>query len=206
MLRGFYLGKITLIYGFIYNDNVTLWLIYLLPTLWMSNCSVIPHYCNSFLSFCFFYDKVVQVKALGFHSNNHFWYCVVTVILKSQNCKIVSQWHVLIYSDWGIKIHQCSIFPLGFLTSTAILYDSACVYAKFKKKKVPFMYRPPSWIIPKVHCMLLMTRTWKMFEGDVTRDNWQQWFLAQHRVAMLEQCCNNSKRHHYNVAMPCCAW
>ena len=30
--------------------------------------------------------------------------------------------------------HKYSIFPFGFLTSRAILYDSACVYTKLKKK------------------------------------------------------------------------
>ena len=29
--------------------------------------------------------------------------------------------------------------------------------------------------------------------GDVTRDDSQRQFLAQHSVAMLEQCCNYSK-------------
>ena len=28
-------------------------------------------------------------------------------------------------------------------------------------------------------------------KGDVTRDDLQRRFLAQHSVAMLEQCCNN---------------
>ena len=31
-------------------------------------------------------------------------------------------------------------------------------------------------------------------EGDVTRDDWQRRFLAQHSVAMLEQCWNHSKQ------------
>ena len=30
--------------------------------------------------------------------------------------------------------------------------------------------------------------------GDVTRDDAQQRFLAQHSVAMLEQCCKDSKQ------------
>ena len=36
---------------------------------------------------------------------------------------------------------------------------------------------------------------------DVTRDNSQRQFLAQHSVPMLEQCCNHSKQCHNNVAM-----
>ena len=31
-------------------------------------------------------------------------------------------------------------------------------------------------------------------KGDVTRDDSQRRFLAQHRVAMLEQCCSRSKQ------------
>ena len=37
--------------------------------------------------------------------------------------------------------------------------------------------------------------------GDVTRDDSQRQFLAQHSVAMLEQCCNYSK----NVGERCVA-
>ena len=40
---------------------------------------------------------------------------------------------------------------------------------------------------------------------DVTRDNSQRRFLAQHSVAMLKQCCNNSKQRRNNVATLCCA-
>ena len=41
-------------------------------------------------------------------------------------------------------------------------------------------------------------------KGDVTKDNSQQRFLAQHSVAMLEQCCNHSKQCQNNV-QPCVA-
>ena len=40
---------------------------------------------------------------------------------------------------------------------------------------------------------------------DVTRDDSQRRFLAQHSVAMLEQCCNYSKQCRDNVATLCCA-
>ena len=33
----------------------------------------------------------------------------------------------------------------------------------------------------------------------VTRDDSQRRFLVQHSIAMLEQCCNNSKQCRYNV-------
>ena len=44
-----------------------------------------------------------------------------------------------------------------------------------------------------------------MTEGDVTRHNSQRRFLAQHSVAMLEQCYNYSKQCGNNVAKMCCA-
>ena len=42
-------------------------------------------------------------------------------------------------------------------------------------------------------------------KGDVTRDDSQPRFLAQHSVAMLEQYCNYSKQCCNNVATLCCA-
>ena len=42
-------------------------------------------------------------------------------------------------------------------------------------------------------------------KGDVRRDDSQRRFLAQHRVAMLEQCCSRSKQCWNNVATLCCA-
>ena len=44
-----------------------------------------------------------------------------------------------------------------------------------------------------------------MTKGDVTRDDSQRRFLAQHGVEMLEQCCNHSIQCRNNVATPCCA-
>ena len=43
------------------------------------------------------------------------------------------------------------------------------------------------------------------FKVDVTRDDSQRRRLAQHSVAMFEQCRNNSKQHPNNVATLCCA-
>ena len=42
-------------------------------------------------------------------------------------------------------------------------------------------------------------------KGDLTRDDSQRRFLAQHSVAMLEQCCNHSKQCHNNVETLYCA-
>ena len=40
-----------------------------------------------------------------------------------------------------------------------------------------------------------------MLQGTIA---WQRLFLAQHRVAMLEQCCNHSKQCRNYVATLCC--
>ena len=42
-------------------------------------------------------------------------------------------------------------------------------------------------------------------KGDVTRDDPQRRFLAQHSAAMLGQCCNHSKQCRNNVATLCYA-
>ena len=44
-----------------------------------------------------------------------------------------------------------------------------------------------------------------MTKRDVTPDDSQQRFLAQHNAAMLEQCCNHSKQCRNNIATLCCA-
>ena len=43
-------------------------------------------------------------QALGFHGNDRFWYCVVTVT----------------FSALGTNLQKITIFPLRFLTSSAI--------------------------------------------------------------------------------------
>ena len=42
-------------------------------------------------------------------------------------------------------------------------------------------------------------------KGDVTRDDLQRRFLAQHRVQTLEQYCSYSKQCNINVLTLCCA-
>ena len=42
-------------------------------------------------------------------------------------------------------------------------------------------------------------------KGDVTPDDSTERFLAQHIVAMLEQCCKHSKQCRNNIAKLCCA-
>ena len=54
----------------------------------------------------------------------------------------------------------------------------------------------------KTSCMQI---NFLVHKGDVTRYDSQPRVLAQHSVAMLEQCCNYSKQHRNNVATLCCA-
>ena len=42
-------------------------------------------------------------------------------------------------------------------------------------------------------------------KGDVTEEDLQQQFFAQHYIAMLEQCCNCSTQRRNNVVNMCCA-
>ena len=54
-----------------------------------------------------------------------------------------------------------------------------------------------SHLMPWMHWWLANRRsvdTANADKGDVTRDDSQRRFLAQHSVAMLEQCCNLSKQ------------
>ena len=44
-----------------------------------------------------------------------------------------------------------------------------------------------------------------LLKGDVTRDDSQRRFSAQHSIAMLENCCNYSKQYGDNVETLCCA-
>ena len=43
----------------------------------------------------------------------------------------------------------------------------------------------------------------QLYKGDVTWDDLQQRFLAQHSFAILEQCCNHFKQCCNNVAVLC---
>jgi len=42
-------------------------------------------------------------------------------------------------------------------------------------------------------------------QANVTRDDLQRRFSAQHSVTMLEQCCDHSKQRRNNVTTLCCA-
>ena len=41
----------------------------------------------------------------------------------------------------------------------------------------------------------------QLYKGDATQDYLQQRFLAQHSVAILEQCCNHFKQCCNNIAV-----
>ena len=63
-----------------------------------------------------------------------------------------------------------------------------------------------------IDILLLQKRGWTNYrdynyinQGDVTGDDSQRRCLAQHSVAMLEQCCIHSKQCRNNVARLCCA-
>ena len=51
----------------------------------------------------------------------------------------------------------------------------------------------------------LALATSRIFKGGVTRDDSRRRFLAQHSVAMLEQCCSHLKQCRDNVTTLCCA-
>ena len=53
-------------------------------------------------------------------------------------------------------------------------------------------------------CPLPPAPSW-FHKGDVTGDDSQRRFLAQHSVGMLEQCCHRSKQCRSNVAALHCA-
>ena len=52
--------------------------------------------------------------------------------------------------------------------------------------------------------MWLDTAKFVLLKGDVTRDDSRRQFLAQHSIAMLEQCCNCSKQCRNNITTLCC--
>ena len=75
---------------------------------------------------------------------------------------------------------------------------SVCGYADDVKGKTILIYCIfPSWLnsffcIRGANKSLCSIR--ENHKGDVTRGDSQRGFLAQHRIVMLEQCCNNSKQ------------
>ena len=71
-----------------------------------------------------------------------------------------------------------------------------------------YMYNPsnayqPIWGKPNV--IKFIIPGWCRYKGDVTRNDLQRWYLVQHSVALLEQCCNYAKQCRNNVATLCCA-
>ena len=58
---------------------------------------------------------------------------------------------------------------------------------------------------PILSLPFLAHATSRTFKGDVTRDDSQRRFFAQHSVAMLEQCYSDLKQCRNNVTTLCCA-
>ena len=83
------------------------------------------------------------------------------------------------------QVRHLSVWPLSF----------SC-------QEVPFFFL-------EISSRLLVDETLldivNMSYGDVTRDDSQRRSLAQHSVAMLEQCCHHLKQCRSNVATPHCA-
>ena len=92
---------------------------------------------------------------------------------------------------------------VGFVHTRHVIGDKNVYVFKLARR------RTMKWILILVQA-LLQTRTARLLRlsithGDVTRDDSQRRFLAQHSVAMLEQCCNHYKQCRNYLAPLCCA-
>ena len=65
--------------------------------------------------------------------------------------------------------------------------------------------RVTSPLLTEAKLRLRRTLFFRDLKGDVTRDNSHRRFLAQHSVAMVEQCCKHLKQCRNNVVMLRCA-
>ena len=112
----------------------------------------------------------------------------------------------------GDKIKLILTFPrFEFFLKDDVTKYSGCSEVIFKNSRLPLFY-------PRIFCLKFnnLTSKTRMFQwyltiqltlskGDVTRNDSQRRVLAQHGVAMLEQCCNHSKQCRNNDATLCCA-
>ena len=70
-----------------------------------------------------------------------------------------------------------------------------CNWCEIRSTIIQHLIQCP--ILPFVHNQL-----YKRFKViNITRDDFQQQFLAEHSIAMLEQCCSYSKQCCNNVEM-----
>ena len=96
----------------------------------------------------------------------------------------VDEWKLISWWEF-VKCGTCQFWPLSF----------SC-------QEVPFLFL-------EISSRLLVDETLldivNMSYGDVTRDDSQRRSLAQHSVAMLEQCCHHLKQCRSNVATLHCA-
>ena len=96
-----------------------------------------------------------------------------------------------IMSEGQVGFRQAVNFGLTLSDDQLLIGDlSTCTVIVLLNKPIAFLTfslsSSPSWFL-------------KLPKGDVTRDDSQRQLLAQHRVAMLEQCCNHSKQCCYSV-------
>ena len=87
-----------------------------------------------------------------------------------------------------IKVNDLPALPKNILNFGELKVKDYVLYTKYLFNKEPLT-------------TVLVSFTTK---GDDTWDDSQRRFLAQHSVAMLEQCCDHSKQCRNNVAKLCC--
>ena len=115
------------------------------------------------------------------------------VVRKNMTCSI-KKWKVLfIFSSLKVAMaNETTISP-----TTEAKGDIICMSIHMKSLKLVSMNK---WIfralLDKIHVLK------QRHKGDVTRNDSQRRFLAQHWVQMLE--CSLSKRCHWNNVVMCC--
>ena len=85
-----------------------------------------------------------------------------------------------------------------YLSAAALQYLAPTILLLFSVLMLRTLGRFTAWLLLKELWL------WPQ-ESDVTRDESQRKFWAQHIFAMLEQCCNYSEQCRNNVATLCCA-
>ena len=131
------------------------------------------------------------------------------------------------WNSWSSKQYSFILmFIICSKTPIALVYQVCIEYTICANERPFYPYQVNKIVVVTRHTTLLPTRsvawrhkerceaTSKMEEwyaysggqswGDVTRDDSQRRVFAQHRVAMLEQCCDHSKQCRNNVEMMCC--
>ena len=115
------------------------------------------------------------------------------------------------------EVKECPLHPKVCLINQGSYFSSLLRKQEGRKKKKEKRYLDAfvstSAVLYVAHALRdktcnvqnLVQINFLVRKGDVTRYDSQPRFLAQHSVAMLEQCCHYSKQHRNNVATLCCA-